>query len=201
MSNSNVEKSVPASETSEKITQRRNFLKWGVLGVLVAGPFGVVAWKHSQKNKYKYSYTLNGPFQFPGGDGPFPKGYVHFSGDTGFARYEDSSRWSGNTNNKFYTPEWVILQRTGPDDNPDVTFTIRFNVLKRAPENLLAVVKVSLCSGGQEFTVREHKWGAPHKQPPVGERFAQEYSLITIPLADLDRIDKIVVEIDEIIRS
>ena len=80
-------------------------------------------------------------------------------------------------------------------------FDVVFSVLEDVPENILAQVNVLLCAGGQELARKDSQWGAPHKQPSVGDRLPEVYSLVTIPIADLGKIDKIVVEIEEIIRK
>jgi hypothetical protein len=107
------------------------------------------------------------------------------------------------------------LQRSGDlnDDHSEVTFEILFDVAKDAPANFLADVKVSLCSGKTVLAFEETQWIAPQKQPPRqtpkyseddipswSVRPPEEYILVTIPLSDLDRIDEVVVVIDEIIR-
>jgi hypothetical protein len=202
MLNSDEKKLVLAPETSKIISCRRNFLKWGVFGVLAAGPFGITAWRKSQRDKCKYRYVLETPIQRVEDD-YFP-----------YAAYGDASHWSGNTRGKMYTPQHVQLIPSGLfTEDPEVHVNVIFDVAEDAPKNLLALVKVSLWSDNTVFAVEEGEWRAPHKQPPRSRKYSEDsptiwtvgipeqYMLLAIPLADLGKIDKITVDIEELIRE
>ena len=193
-------KQMSNEEVSVSDCSRRNFLKWGILGVLVVAPFGVMLWKRWKKSQRSYSYALNGPFLLPD--------------DKDVVGWDDSGLWSGNRQNNLYTPKVYGLHRRGTSDNPTVMFDIVFSVAEDAPVNLLALVKITLYSGGEVYTIKETEWGAPHKQPPkqtitvapnqTPQWYTKppiEYTLIEIPLLDLEKIDRITVDIEEIIRN
>jgi len=187
-----------SGHNTEHVRSRRIFLKWGIIGVLVACPVGIAVRRKLKGNKYQY--VLKGPFQLLEG-----KDYAYFN---------DANLWIGSRRNKMYTPNRISLQLSGEpdDDNSEVTFMIFFDVAKDASKNLLAEAKVSFYSNEKVFAFQETQWISPHKQPPrveslysgaaptVSARPPEEYLLVTIPFADLGKIDKIVLVIDEIVR-
>jgi hypothetical protein len=210
MSNSE-KKLVSVPETSGKIAQRRNFLKWCIIGVLAAGPIGIVAWRRWKSNQCKYSFSLKEPFRnIESSSGNFP--YVLQDGD--------ASCWSGSTRGKVYTPKCVNLAVSGLNSSePRVSVDVVFNVAEQVSKNHLALVRIVLWSGSNvsdsNVVAEENgQWNAPHKQPPMqGTKWTEdhtpnftvyppeEYLLVDIPLAELGKIDKITVDIHEIIRS
>jgi hypothetical protein len=114
-----------------------------------------------------------------------------------------------------YTPKAVNLLRRGSEENGySVTFDVVFNVAENAPKNLLSFVRVSLCSDNEVFAMEISEWNAPHKHLPKEEypytgmsthlvvtRPSEEYMLVTIPLVELVKIDRVIVDVEEIIRG
>jgi hypothetical protein len=193
-----------AERTASSSITRRNLLKWGTLGLLVASPLGVAVWRKWKHSQHNYSYTLKDPIRRVEND------YFPYVVDGA------PSRWSGDTNGKIYTPEYIRLIPSGlSTDDPMVSFDVSFKVSENVPKNHLALANVSLYSDGKVFFITEGAiWNAPQKQPPRRTpqyyeghvtgwtvRGPREYRLVTVPLDELEKIDKITVNIDVLVQG
>jgi hypothetical protein len=144
----NEQKQRGSKKENQSLT-RRLFLKLGIIGGLVALPFGLIGYR--QLKRKGYEYLLKGPFQVE-------KDHYH---------YFQKQDWIGNSNNKGYIP-WKASLRVDVDnvDEPVTQAILRatFDVKKDVPDTFGANVTISAVIKNKDVVSKLTQWDAPHKK-------------------------------------